>query len=193
MKKQLGITLIELMVTLAVFAILVAIGLPGLSRYSEGNRMVGQTNRISFDLSEARSEARKLGRNVVICASNNSTTATPACNTTQWELGWIYFVDTDNNGGFAAGDTLLGINEGQPAGVKIRTTNFSTAGAITFLPSGAIVGSNGTFKICGADNDTKKARAVNLNAIGRTSIARDTDTTPNDIVNDITGTDVTCP
>lgn len=133
-----------------------------------------------------------------MCASNNSTATTPTCNTTQWELGWIYFADINNDGVFSSGtDTLLAINEAQRAGITIRTTDFDSAGVIRYQPNGAVRDtdgdgdSDGTFIICDGKSNTQKARAVNISTIGRLSKAKDTDA--DKTVNDVNGVNVTCP
>ncbi len=198
MKKQCGLTLIELMVTLAVFAALVGLGVSGLSTMSSGNRLITLNNAISGDLSVARSEAIKQGINVTVCASSDSTAPTPNCNTTNWELGWISFVDKDNDGDFINGtDVLLSIHEALPAGITMRTTDFDDAGRIRYRPNGAVRDTNadgdsdGTIKICGADANTTKARAVNVSNLGRSSIAVDTGS--DKIVNDVNNANITCP
>ena len=88
-KRQTGFTLIDLLVTLAVLAIVIAIGVPGLQTITESNRAASQNNLITGTLINARSEAIKRGVDVTICGSTNATAATPVCNTAQWELGWI--------------------------------------------------------------------------------------------------------
>jgi type IV fimbrial biogenesis protein FimT len=200
MNKQHGLTLIEMMVTLAVFATLIGLGVAGLSMYASGNRLITVTNAISGDLSTARSEAIKRGINVTVCGSSDSTAEPPSCDTSQWEKGWIYFVDMNNDGVFDDGsDVLLGLQEALPAGITMRTVDFDDNARIRYRPNGAVRdttgdgNSDGTIKICGADADAKNARAINVNNLGRNSVAIDTDTVKDNIVNDVTNTNITCP
>ena len=197
MKKQCGLTLIELMVTLAVFAALVGLGASGLSMISSGNRLIAINNAISGDLSVARSEAIKQGINVTVCGSSDSTDPAPNCNTPNWELGRISFIDRDNDGDFNGTDVLLSVHEALPVGITMRTTDFDDAVRIRYRPNGAVRDTNadgdsdGTIKVCGADADETKARAVNVSNLGRSSIAVDTGT--DKIVNDVNNVNITCP
>lgn len=200
MKNHTGLTLIELIVTLAIFAFLVAIGIPRLQSYGESNRQLAQANNMSALFGGARSEAIRRGVAVTICGSSNSTAATPNCNTVQWESGWIVFADVDNDGDFTDGtDELLGTNEALLAGLTMRTTDFDEAGRIQVRPNGALRDVNGdgdadgTFVICGMDADETRARAINVSNLGRVSIAIDTDDPADNIVNDVNDANVVCP
>lgn len=67
-----GFTLIELMVTLAVFAILVTVAVPSFRDVIENNRLATEVNRILSSLSYARSEAVRLSDEVTVTAINGS-------------------------------------------------------------------------------------------------------------------------
>lgn len=66
MKKVTGFTLIELMITLAVAAILLTIGVPSFQYIIQGNRVSTQTNDLITGLSTARSEAIRRNREVTL-------------------------------------------------------------------------------------------------------------------------------
>jgi type IV fimbrial biogenesis protein FimT len=86
MKKANGFSLIELMVLLAVVAILAAIAVPNFSATIKGDRDISQINTLLDGLTLARSEAIKYGNNVTICAGNSKT-----CAAANWANGWIVF------------------------------------------------------------------------------------------------------
>ena len=194
-KSQTGFTLIDLVVTISVIAFVAAIGTAGFKKFIEANLSASQNNLIVGTLSDARVEAIKRGTRVVACGSTNGT----ACDTTNWESGWIVFTDMDSNGAFnpppVGTDTLLGVNTSLKGGIKLRTVN--NAGAVIFLPNGALgpsgVAVNDTFQICTQDAvaNPKLARAVNILISGLITVAKDTDS--NGTVNDINGNDVVCP
>jgi prepilin-type N-terminal cleavage/methylation domain-containing protein len=91
-----GFTLIEVLTIMLVVAVLASVGLPGMTRMLEGNRLSANTNRLVSSLYAARSEAVKRNTDVVICTRNN---AGDGCDAGEyWNNGWIVFVDDDKHG-----------------------------------------------------------------------------------------------
>ena len=89
-----GFTLVELLVTLMVAAIVLGIGVPAFNGFIATNRMAAAANDITSALHLARTEAIKRRANVTLCASSNWNTATPSCdNASGLNDGWIVFVD----------------------------------------------------------------------------------------------------
>lgn len=84
-----GFTLVELMVTLAVAAIVVALALPGFQRLMQSNRADAIGNEFATALTLARMEALKQARRVTICASSDGATCVGG-----WGDGYIVFVDS---------------------------------------------------------------------------------------------------
>lgn len=197
MKKNNGFTLIELMVALTVFAILVAVGIPQINQLTNKNRMVSEINYIAGSLALARSESVRRGRIVTLCGSTDSAT----CDTTSWESGWIVFMDVNKDTTVDAGDgdTILKIGDALTAGNTLRLLKSDNAGILQFKPDGTLRDSSndgfddGTFVLCENTKTTTEAKAVNVNRLGRASRAEDTDTTADNIVNDVDGVDITCP
>ena len=102
MNRQRGFTLIELMITLAIAAILLTVGVPSFQEMMRNNRAATQANEILTALNFARSEAVKRGQNVLLCPSTNQTT----CSGENWAVGWLVFADLNNNGTANAGEVL---------------------------------------------------------------------------------------
>ncbi|WP_444920977.1 GspH/FimT family pseudopilin [Microbulbifer sp. CnH-101-G] len=88
--RQRGFTLVELMVTLMVMAILVSIAMPSFTNSINNNRSIALSEEFIGALSYARSEAVKRGAAVSICASTDGASCTAADT---WSQGWIVFVD----------------------------------------------------------------------------------------------------
>lgn len=88
-RYQVGFTLIELMVTLAVAAVLVGIAAPSFNTMILNNRATSLGDEVAGAMSLARSEAVKRGTRVSVCASSNGTSCTGS-----WNQGFIVFVDT---------------------------------------------------------------------------------------------------
>ncbi|MGB5743048.1 MAG: GspH/FimT family pseudopilin, partial [Sedimenticolaceae bacterium] len=101
--KQQGLTLVELMVTLAVAIILIAVGMPLFTGLAGSNRATTQANSLVSALKLARSEAVKRADSVTVCADNGAG----ACgDETDWVNGWLVHTDVNDSGGFDAGDVL---------------------------------------------------------------------------------------
>jgi type IV fimbrial biogenesis protein FimT len=206
MKKNSGFTLIELLIALTLFAIMIAVGVPMINQVTNSNRMVADLNHMAGALALARSESVKRGRIITVCASTTPMASGALCDTNNWEQGWVIFmdVDKDNEMDPADGDILLKIGEALLAGNTMRLYKSDNAGVLQFKPDGTVRDRNfdgsddGTFVICEKTKDTKLARGIHVNRLGRTSRAEDNGTTPTDntldkIVDDIEGFSVSCP
>jgi prepilin-type N-terminal cleavage/methylation domain-containing protein len=90
-----GFTLIELLVVIAIGAVLLAVGVPSFTYMIDRNRVSGEVNELLADLALTRSEALSRRARVVMCRSNNPMSATATCDgaSTDWNTGWIVFVD----------------------------------------------------------------------------------------------------
>ena len=195
-----GLTLVELMVTLAVFALLVVIAVPAFNNVININRTAEGINAISRDLSMARSEALARNANVTICASTNAVTAaTPTCSgANAWETGWIVFVDFDRDGVINGNDVLLRATGPIAPGYTLRALGFNDTSSLQFRPTGELRASGGalinqgTFRLRDNNADTnqnKRIRAINVSPVGRVSLA--VDSNGNGIVEDYNGNDIT--
>ena len=102
MHKFHGFTLIELMVVIAIVAILTTLATPSFTSLIQSNTMSNTVNSFLADMRFARSESIRRGGSVVMCRSNLPET-TQACNGTTgatkgWVTGWIVYHDYNNNG-----------------------------------------------------------------------------------------------
>ena len=77
---QRGMTLVELMVTLSILAILVAIGAPGMVDLVRDARLSSQSDLLVSTLNAARLEAVKQRKVMTVCPASNANTDT-ACAT----------------------------------------------------------------------------------------------------------------
>lgn len=94
-KKSAGFTLIELIVTISVAAILMSIAVPSFTNMIDSNRLSTGTNELVSALILARSEALKRSQNVSVCASSDETTCS---GSNDFGDGWIVFMDCTADG-----------------------------------------------------------------------------------------------
>ncbi len=106
MPRQRGFTLVELMITVAIAAIVLTLAVPSLEWTINANRLSAAANELVNALQTARMEAIRRNRRTVVCLSGNAGAAKPGCSTVA-PNGWVTFVDADRNGNFGSGDTLL--------------------------------------------------------------------------------------
>jgi type IV fimbrial biogenesis protein FimT len=99
-----GFTLVEMLMTMAIAAIVTAIAVPSFRYVTNSNRIASEINGLLGDLQLARAEAIKEGRNVTVCISDGSSCTHP--NPAAWQNGWIVFSDPANTGVPAAGSVL---------------------------------------------------------------------------------------
>lgn len=161
-----GFTLVELLVTLAIGAILLAIAIPGYAFFINASKLTAVTNDLVSALHLARSEAIKRGLRVTICKTSNVTAATPACDAAaSWQQGWLVFADGGTRGVIDAGDALLWTQDSASTAVTITSNNYGQY--ISYLSSGRSQGSNGlangTIHIC----VTGTRRDIIINTTGR--------------------------
>ncbi len=100
MQRQSGVTLVELLISMAVLVTLLTFGIPSFTQFIKNNRLTGQTNDLIVAMQLARNEAVKRGTGSVICASTDQATCSGSTN---WSTGWIVFSDLDQAGDLDAG------------------------------------------------------------------------------------------
>lgn len=153
-----GFTLIELMVTVAVLAVLLSIAIPNYQTFMMNSRMASQANDLITSLSLARSEAVKRAANVTVCASSDSATCTGG-----WAAGWIV---SDAAGtplriqqALKGASTLTG-------GSDVTSTITFTASGRTTIPATATAAST-TLTLCPPAPASVQGRAIQIERTGR--------------------------
>ncbi len=168
MKTQSGFTLIELMVTLAVGIIILAIGVPAFMNMMSSNQAAGYANDLVGAMRLARSEAVKRATTVAICASNATQTA---CSGNNWNNGWVVFADANANGNLEAGETIYriwSIHVDERAELEFEATS---PGSVIFDSSGGNVADvTVSFAFKKSDCHGNQARQINITPMGRPTL-----------------------
>lgn len=100
--KSNGFTLIELMVTLAISAILLSLGISGMKSMTERGKLREQLSRFESSLKYARGEAVAKSSPVILCASVDGENCRNN-NRDEWDRGWFMFLDADQDGEYDEG------------------------------------------------------------------------------------------
>lgn len=163
-----GFTLTELMIVLAIMAVLLVVAMPNFTRWVASSRLTSQTNELVGDISYARSESATRGARITICASTDGSTC--ASGATNWAKGRIVFVDTDGDGARQTSETLLRVTPALSGNTTVTLSGFPNA-YIQFRTYGGLNPSTpGTFELCSSSNP--EGRRIAVAATGRPLASR---------------------
>ncbi|MGH6647479.1 GspH/FimT family pseudopilin [Aquabacterium sp.] len=168
-----GFTLVELMVTVSILAILLAIGAPNLRDFLVKQQVAADANALASAFRLARSEALKRSGTVSVCPSPDPSAKPPACvttATTNWSTGWLVFIDYPNSAGHAGAfesdrDTLLHIEQDIKS-VSITSSTSDTV--VSFLANGVSSNAAATYTI--TPSVASLAQCVTVSRQGRSNV-----------------------
>lgn len=169
-KIQRGFTVIELMTTVALLAVMVVLGVPAFTSSVDRNETAANSNALLSALKVARSEATKRSQSVIVCASNNQAD----CASNNWSDGWLVFVDdVTQNGNLDTGETIITTYE-LPNGFSVARAS-GGADQIAFAATGLSNSSFAqNFTICKANTSNGRRLTVERSGL-------------------VAGADATCP
>ena len=165
MHEQRGYTLLELLVTLSLTALLATLSAPVFSDLAMKARLDAATDRLHEAIRHTRSAAVARGAPVVMRATSDG-----------WERGWTVFVDDDADGHYQSGEYRLRAANPLPTSITV-TANAGIGEALhyqadggTRRPSGSL--QMGTLHVCqrGAAGMIRASRSIIINASGRPRI-----------------------
>lgn len=138
-------TIVELIICIAIIAIVASIALPYFHEY----RSKQEAKNIPIKLSQinryARSQAAVFHQNIVICPSQDSL----SCQANQWNKNMLVFIDKNKNRQVDTGEQILQIDV-----LNLKYGNLSWRGtlslpSVTYQAHTALpIGSNGSFYYC---------------------------------------------
>jgi type IV fimbrial biogenesis protein FimT len=158
-----GLTLIEMLLTMAILAILTTVAVPGFSTLVLNTRMTAHVNRFVHDIHLAKQSAHRRMQAVALCKSPDGR---QCAHDSQWHDGWLVFVNLnqDRPPHIDPGEPILAANPAYEAGTIIANRSDFVFRAFETRST------NGTLTFCdrrGADT----ARAVIVSYTGRPRVA----------------------
>lgn len=160
-----GFTLLELMITIAILSILIAVATPSFTSMVLSNSVSSDQDRIFTLLISARSEAIKRGGVVSVCKSSDLDVCSDSAGTA-WGDGVIVFFDVDGDGEVetADGDKILKVNEALDNNISLA---FSAGDYLAFNSLGRAEVNNGTFTFSHSGGDAAYNRKITISFTGR--------------------------
>lgn len=165
---QRGITLIELLMALAIAAVLLGLSLPSFAALKARNSVAASHNLMMSGFATAREAAIMHRMPAVLCPGSIET----GCRKDGiWDGGWMIWLDRNDNGRLDGSDTLLRSETGFDGELAIRSSKHRSR--VTFQPNGMAGGSNLTVKLCNAEG--APLRGLVTSNTGRTRASTETE------------------
>jgi type IV fimbrial biogenesis protein FimT len=161
---QTGFTLIELVVTLAVLAVLISLGLPSFREMIDENRMASQGNELVYTLRQARALAVERAAPVSVVAIDGD-----------WNEGWDSLLDYDKNGAKTTGLADAYVTRTPAAQLPdLQHIDIdASATRVTFLPDGTLNSTTSiTLELTPKSHGTARTRRITIALSGRSEIAK---------------------
>lgn len=189
-----GFTLIELVVTVAIVAIVSTLAIPAFQTLIMNNRITSQANQLSSMLAYARSEgAKRPAGFMTLCPTSDSVSCS---GNDAWEGGWLVLVDQNGDRIVNGADEVRQVSDRLAGGNTLRVRGLTNSSYVQFDTRGQPLTSalNDftalTFTICDS-RGASDARAVIVAVSGQTRLAQDEDA--DGILNDHDGNNIICP
>ncbi|MDO6506049.1 GspH/FimT family pseudopilin [Colwellia sp. 4_MG-2023] len=178
-----GVTLLELIISVSITAILAIIVIPNFNDFIVKMRVDNEISKLHRMLIMARNTAINSGQNTILCPLNT----TSQCSE-HWGNELSIFIDSNNNKTFDPDEKILQIKEGITVGDQLVYGIGRTM--ITFKSTGQLSGlANGTFRYCPKDYK-EHSRGIIVARSGRVYQSSDLD---NDGVDENRGnTEISC-
>ncbi|MCB1554236.1 MAG: GspH/FimT family pseudopilin [Xanthomonadales bacterium] len=134
-----GFTLIEIMIAMAMLAVLASFAIPAFTSVINNNRLSGVSNEIAAMLQSARIEAVRRAQRVIVCPTSDGSTCATGI---QWN-GWLSFADANGDGAPAAAEILRVDRVLAPLELRVSPAISGSGSRIVFRPDGFAYANSG--------------------------------------------------
>jgi type IV fimbrial biogenesis protein FimT len=165
--KASGLSLTELMLTVAVLAVLLTIALPNIGNFMQEQRVTSAANHLLTHLHYARNEAVFRRAHVAACPSLDRQSCTGG---NRWDQGFIVFIDQERRGQPESPDDVLRVVQAN----DLLLMHSAGRTRVRFQPHGGAYGTNLTIRVCD-QSQRATPRAVIVSNPGRIRTTRDLD------------------
>ncbi|HZX80418.1 MAG TPA: GspH/FimT family pseudopilin [Lysobacter sp.] len=143
MRRMRGLTLLELMITLAVLSIGLGLGLPVARHAIDSVRAATSLHQLTAALAIARNSAVTYREAVTLCPSRDGSTCLEGAD---WSEGWIAYRDPHRQDRPASPADVL--RRFDPQHPTLRLTTSAGRPRVRYLPNGSAAGTNASFRLC---------------------------------------------
>ena len=166
-----GLTLVELMITISVLAIVLSVAVPPLNTFLARSELTSTSNKFVGNIHYIRSEAIVRNTTTALCPSSNGS----LCNTNDWSLGWIAYEDKNQDGKLASDGTeeIFSISNSLNDNFSIKATS-GLISSIQYKSDGTLKNDRGSIIICNIGSPQKSnTRVIEISSGGRVNISVD--------------------
>ncbi len=160
-KRCTGLTLIELMVAIAIVAIIGSIGVPSFRQAMQAQQTESQREALLNSITTARQTAQQHSLPVLLCPSTNASSC--SSSSSDWSKGWLAYVDANRNNKLDGSETIISAHQYQGA-VKVISNVLN----MTFRANGIVTVAN--IKVC-STTETNTNKSIDVNPLGAITLS----------------------